>query len=129
MKRVLVVEDDLLLSMITEKVVSYLGYEVCGTAVYGAEAIEKAINLKPDVIVCDYQLKGKLTGLDVVNELGKLNLLTPVIILSGSTDSYLFRDAKKKGYMDFLKKPFIADDLSIVLKKAAIASDKETVVH
>ena len=117
MKKVLIVEDDLLLLMITEKVVSSLGYKVCGTAESGDEALEKALNLQPDIIVSDYRLKGELSGLDIIRKLRELNPDISFIILSGVTESELIRDIRNTGYIELVKKPFRPGDLSAALKR------------
>lgn len=119
MKKVLIVEDDLVQSMIMERVVSSFGYKVCGNVETGAEAIEMASCLKPDIIISDYMLKGKQSGLDIIDTLRKRNLRSSFIIISGVTESDLIRDIESLECVEFLKKPFIAHELSAVLKKAA----------
>lgn len=108
--RVLIVEDDMLLSMVEERLIKRLGYEVVGKVTKGAEAIEKVAKLKPDIIVMDISLKGDLDGIDTMEAIRQKSDV-PVIYLSGSGDRYSVERAKKTGFTDFLTKPVTGGDL------------------
>ncbi|MGM0546708.1 MAG: response regulator [Bacteroidota bacterium] len=108
--RVLIVEDDMLLSMVEERLIKRLGYEVVGKVTKGAEAIEKVDKLKPDIIVMDISLKGDLDGIDTMEAIRQKSDV-PVIYLSGSGDRYSVERAKKTGFTDFLTKPVTGGDL------------------
>jgi len=115
--RVLIVEDDMLLSMVEERLISKLGYEVVGKVTKGADAIDKAEDLKPDVIVMDISLKGDMDGIETVEQIRK-NSDVPVIYLSGSGDRYSYERAKKTGFTDYLTKPITGGDLKEPLSTA-----------
>ncbi|WP_322570477.1 response regulator [Rhodohalobacter sp.] len=114
---VIVVEDDMLLSLVESRIIEKLGYTVIGKAQSGKQAIDMARQLKPDVIVMDISLKGGMSGLDASEEIRRFSDI-PIIFLSGSAESDLIKSAKKLGNADYLVKPIKADDMLNPLKKA-----------
>ncbi|MCW9706950.1 response regulator [Fodinibius salsisoli] len=115
--KILIVEDDLLLSMVEERLVNNLGFNVVGKAVTGEEAIQKAADLNPDVIIMDISLKGSMNGIDAMKEIRKTSQV-PVIYLSGSSDENSLEQAKETNYSGFLIKPVTKGDLEAPLIKA-----------
>lgn len=108
--RVLIVEDDMLLSMVEERLIKRLGYDVIGKVAKGSEAIRKAEELNPDIIVMDISLKGDLDGIETMEAIRQKSDV-PVIYLSGSGDRYSLERAKKTGFVDYLTKPVTGGDL------------------
>lgn len=115
--RVLIVEDDLLLSMVEERLIGQLGFDVVGKIDNGSEAIEKTEELNPDIIVMDVSLKGEMDGIETMQMIRKKSEV-PVIYLSGSGDRYSFERAKKTGFIDYLTKPVTSSDLEDPLNSA-----------
>lgn len=113
----MIVEDDMLLSMVEERLIKQLGYEVVGKATNGPEAIDKMDELNPDVIVMDISLKGDMDGIETMEEIRKSSDV-PVIYLSGSGDRYSYEQAKKTNLVDFLTKPITGSDLKEPLETA-----------
>lgn len=107
----------MLLSLVESRIIEKLGYTVIGKAQSGEKAIEMTRQLKPDVIVMDMSLKGKMNGLDASEEIRRF-CETPIIFLSGSAESDMIKNAKKLGNADYLVKPIKADDMLNPLKKA-----------
>lgn len=108
--RVLIVEDDMLLSMVEERLIQKLGYEVVGKVESGLDAVEKVSELNPDIIVMDISLKGEMDGIETMQKIRK-DSSVPVIYLSGSSERYYYERAKKTNFTDFLTKPISRDDL------------------
>lgn len=115
--KILIVEDDLLLSMVEERLITNLGFKVVGKAVTGEEAIQKAADLNPDVIIMDISLKGSMSGIEAMKEIRKTSEV-PVIYLSGSSDDDFLERAKETNYSGFLTKPVTSGDLEAPLIKA-----------
>ena len=115
--KVLIVEDDMLLSMVEERLIKRLGFEVIGKVTKGKEAIEKQEELNPDIIVMDISLKGDMDGIEAMEAIRETSDV-PVIYLSGSGDRYSLERAKKTGFTDFLTKPVTGGDLKEPLYKA-----------
>lgn len=115
--KVLIVEDDMLLSMVEERLIKRLGFEVIGKVTKGKEAIEKQEELNPDIIVMDISLKGDMDGIEAMEAIREKSDV-PVIYLSGSGDRYSLERAKKTGFTDFLTKPVTGGDLKEPLYSA-----------
>lgn len=115
--KVLIVEDDMLLSLVEERLLTRMGYDVVGKAIAGEEAVEKALRLKPDVILMDISLKGEMDGVQAMEEIRKISEV-PVIYLSGNSDKFNYERAKKTNFVEYLVKPITGDDLVKPLNKA-----------
>lgn len=117
-KKVMIVEDDPLLSIVEEKMVEKLGYTVIGKAKSGEEALAKFKELNPEILIVDIQLEGKLDGIQTVAKLKQLCPDIPVIFLSGDNSASMLEYAEQVDYIDFLLKPVSANELSVPLEKA-----------
>lgn len=117
-KRVMIVEDDPLLSIVEEKMIEKLGYNVVGKARSGEETLAMFGDLNPEILVIDIQLAGNLTGIQTVEKLKEVYANLPVIFLSGDRSSSVLKKAETLNYVDFLLKPVSSNELSGPLKKA-----------
>jgi len=113
--RILVVDDEEEIAKLLEEFLNKKGYLIT-TALSGQEAIE-AIKKQEciDLMILDLKMP-TVNGLDVLQELRRLNKQIPVIILSGSLDLQNFIDELKKlnyNEKDILYKPI---DLFELLK-------------
>jgi CheY-like chemotaxis protein len=61
---ILIVEDEAAARIATRRYLQYCGHRVAAAAT-AAEAIDKARELRPDVLICDWKLNGRRTGVDV----------------------------------------------------------------
>ena len=61
---ILVVEDEVLVARDIKSRLIRMGYEVLDTARKGAEAIEKALALKPDLVLMDIHLADEIDGIE-----------------------------------------------------------------
>lgn len=115
-KKVIIVEDDLILNLLYESYLERLGFETEGELVYGKTAIEAAKKLDPDLIIMDISLEGEIDGIDAMLEIRKFSDV-PVIYITGNSDSYHLERAGKTDYLDYLTKPIEFDDLKNAVKK------------
>lgn len=109
-RKVLIVEDDLVLNLLYESYLERLGFDTEGELVYGKTAIEAAKNLEPDLIIMDISLDGDIDGIEAMLEIRKFSDV-PVIYLTGNSDPYHVKRAKETDYIDYLTKPIQFDDL------------------
>lgn len=72
------------------------GWQVCAEAVDGADAIHKAQQFRPDVIVLDYFMPG-MTGIEAAQVLGRVLPSTPVLIATLYITPELLKQAKNAG--------------------------------
>jgi len=115
-KKVMIVEDDLILNLLYESYLEKLGYGAEGELVYGKTAIEIAKRIKPDLILMDISLEGDMDGIDAMLEIRKFSDV-PVIYITGNSDPYHVERAKETNYLDYLVKPIEFDVLKESLRK------------
>ncbi|MDX1671153.1 MAG: response regulator [Balneolaceae bacterium] len=116
-KKVLIVEDDLLLSLVEERIIEKMGYAVVDTVTTAEEAVEQNRKLRPDLILMDIILQGEMDGIDAMEEIRKESDV-PVIYLSGNSDRYNYERARKTDFTDYLVKPITGPDLVEPFRKA-----------
>ncbi|MBI1860616.1 MAG: response regulator [Deltaproteobacteria bacterium] len=118
--RILVVEDEAVAAMNLETKLVQLGYECAGIAFSGAEAIKKAAETVPDLILMDIKLKGEMDGIEAAIQIKESNN-TPIVYLTAfSDDATLFRAQNTAPY-GYLVKPVrdtaIRSTIEIALEK------------
>ena len=109
-KKILIVEDDMLLSLVEERLVEKLGHQVVAKAGSGEEAIQKCRDHEPDLILMDIVLRGEIDGIQAM-EIIRERSDVPVIYLSGNSDRFNYERAKKTGFTEYLVKPITGRDL------------------
>ena len=82
---------------------SRLDVEVCGEAVNGKEAIEKAHDLKPDLIILDITMP-VLGGVEAAKEIRKMLPDVPILFLTMHESSQLVAEAKRLGVQGYVNK-------------------------
>ena len=114
---VVIVEDDMLLSLVETRIVEKLGYVVMAKAISGEDAVQKIKTHQPDVVIMDVSLKGEMDGIDAMNRVRAFSDV-PVIYLSGNGDKLSKERARKTGYVEYLVKPIHPSDIEAPLDKA-----------
>jgi DNA-binding NarL/FixJ family response regulator len=87
------------------------GFDVCGEAENGKEAIEKALELRPDVVVMDLSMP-LMNGIEAVAALKKLLPSVPVIIFSEYSDVFTAKEALSAGVSVLVSK---SEHISVLL--------------
>ncbi|CAN5175495.1 hypothetical protein BH23BAC3_BH23BAC3_00560 [soil metagenome] len=116
-KNILIVEDELIQSILLEKLIKSLGYTVIGKATTGADAIRMALNLQPDLITMDISLQDDIDGIMATKSIQDKNMI-PVIYISGNSDKYNLERAEKTNFIDFIPKPVSKECLAKSFTKA-----------
>jgi two-component system, sensor histidine kinase and response regulator len=101
--RVLIAEDDAMVSEMIKRTLEKLDYVVVGEAADGRQAIELTQSLAPDVILMDIQMP-ELNGIEVTRQIQE-RCPTPVVILSAYETSHLLNQASAAGVGAYLVKP------------------------
>lgn len=117
--KILVVEDERLVAIDIKSILESEGFNVVGMVASGNEAIEKAIALKPDLILMDIFLRGPLSGIEAVKKI-KETFDIPVIYLTAYEDRNTINNAKETNPVDYLVKPFEEEVLMETIKKALV---------
>jgi CheY-like chemotaxis protein len=116
-KKVLIVEDEMIIALMLEQMVTKLGYEIVGKVSSGEMAVEQSIACRPDIILMDIRLQGEIDGIEAVTKIQE-SMDTMVIYITGNTDKMHKRRIEKTKYLDFLVKPVNTHQLSHSLNLA-----------
>jgi PAS domain S-box-containing protein len=116
-KRILIVEDDAIISWHMEKSLRELGYEVVGVVDKGETALEIVEADPPDLIVMDIRLKGEMDGIEAALILHDRFGL-PVVYLTAYTDPVTIERAKQTEPYGYLRKPFDEHALPATIEMA-----------
>ncbi|MGZ7069788.1 MAG: PAS domain S-box protein, partial [Methanobacterium sp.] len=115
--RILIVEDEAITAIDMEGTLKTLGYEVVSIASTGKDAILKAGELKPDLVLMDIFLKGNMDGIEATSKIqSAFNI--PVIYLTAYSDENTLKRAKLTKPYGFLTKPVNYDGLSGAIETA-----------
>ena len=117
MKKILIVEDEFIIGFGIQHILEKNNYQVCGIISKGEEAILKAIELQPDLILMDINLAGEIDGIEAADEIKK-NYIIPVIFLTSYVDSLTVNRAKKSNPFAYLVKPVDSKELLITIEMA-----------
>src|SRR5690625_1703344 len=85
-RKVLIVEDDLILNLLFRSYMEKLGYNVVGELISGQMAIDAAREWDPILILMDITLKGEMDGIQAIKEIQTFSD-APVIYITGNSDS------------------------------------------
>jgi CheY-like chemotaxis protein len=103
-KSILIVEDEMILALNAKLELEEAGYRVTGIAVSGEDALSMAERERPDLVLVDITLSGKIDGIDaakrMIDEFG-----IPVIYLTGNSDERTLELAKQTNPAGILQKP------------------------
>jgi len=107
--RVLIAEDNELVSLTLEEQLTMLGYAVVGVARTGGEAVRLCMQLNPDVVIMDMHMP-ELGGDAAAQQIAKQHP-TPVIMLTAYSDPEHIRKAETSGALAYLIKPVNPEEL------------------
>lgn len=129
-KRLLLVEDELPLITLLQYNLSAAGYSL-DIATDGNQAIDKALETKPDLILLDWMLPER-TGISVCKTLRKHPTLAscPIIMVTARSDLADIQRGLEAGVDDYIIKPFqITDLLTKISEKLAPSTKEEGVLQ
>lgn len=107
-----------------------LGFNICGEAANGEEALKKVLALQPDLILLDIKMP-KLSGIELIQKSREQGYSGHFILLSGYSDFTYAQSAIRYGVDNYLIKPIDEDELTkavtevktTILKKQQKSSD------
>ncbi len=128
--KILMVEDDMIIAADISMHLTKLGYEVTGINTRGEDALNTLGNNRPDIILMDIILSGKMNGIETAHIiLEKFQI--PVIFLTSNSDDATFQQAIKAKPYAFISKPFQKSDLErtikLALQRIAVEQESATV--
>ncbi|MDO8870108.1 MAG: response regulator [Methanobacteriaceae archaeon] len=116
MARILIVEDEGIGAMDLKYTLEALGHEVVYIACRGEEAIEKSLELLPDLVLMDIILKGDIDGITAAEELRKSDI--PFIYLTANSENATQERALATKPLGYVLKPFENIELKDVVELA-----------
>jgi two-component system, response regulator PdtaR len=113
----MIVEDESVVALGLQKMLTKMGYHVIGISYTGEEALEKAGSLRPDLILMAVMLPGEMDGIKVA-EVVKSKLNIPVIFLTAYSEDKIIQRAKKAEPYGFILKPFQDREIKAAIEVA-----------
>ncbi|MGB5045511.1 MAG: response regulator, partial [Nitrospira sp.] len=114
---ILIVEDEPVVAKDIQLSLQRLGYRVPATATSGEEAIRKASDMHPDLILMDIVLKGKMDGVETALQIQRKQDV-PVIYLTAYADNHTLERAKVTSPAGYMLKPYQANELRTTIELA-----------
>lgn len=115
--QILIVEDERIVARDIRASLESLGYSVAAIATSGEEAIARATELQPDLILMDIQLRSDLDGIQAAETIWN-QLKIPFIYATGYSDTSTLRRAKATSPFGYILKPIEERELYVAIETA-----------
>jgi len=115
--KILIVEDEGLIAMDMKKGLENVGYYVSAIVPSGKEAVEKAREIQPDLVLMDIKLSGDMDGIKAADII-RVSCDIPIIFLTAFLDEALLRRAKITEPYGYVLKPFDVRELHVTIEMA-----------
>lgn len=121
---IMIVEDEAVIALRLQQVLTTMGYVVTGIAYSGEDALENIRSLRPDLVLMDIKIPGKIDGIDVA-EIVKSELDIPVIFLTSYSGIKIINRAKKAEPYGYIVKPYQDREIKAAIEVALYKKEKE----
>jgi len=125
--KILIVEDENIVAKDIQSTLTNLGYNVQNIISSGEKAIKEIEESRPDLVLMDIMLKGKMTGIEAANYIRE-NFDIPVIFLTAYTDDSTVNKAKIAEPYGYIIKPFKEKELQTTIEMAIYKHEKDVQV-
>ncbi|MBK8418454.1 PAS domain S-box protein [Candidatus Villigracilis saccharophilus] len=115
--RILIVEDEQIIALDIQATLGSCGYIVVGHTDNGRDAILKAAELRPDLVMMDIGLKGEIDGIEAATQI-RAQFDLPVIFLTAFANQSTLERAREAEAFGYILKPFEENDLTIAIEMA-----------
>ncbi len=123
-KRILIVEDELIIASDIEMTLNRLGYDVIGIEDNAEDALETIVDLSPDLILLDINIEGDEDGVMLAEDINaKFGI--PFVFLTSNADKLTINRVKRTNPAGFIVKPFSEKDLRSNIEIALFSHKKE----
>lgn len=113
--RILIVEDEAITALELTRRLQRWGFEVVGDVDSGQNALQMAQELKPDLIIMDINLKGKMDGVDTAIAISKIYDV-PIIFLTAHGNQNTIRKAQVVKPAHYIIKPYRENELRFAVE-------------
>jgi len=122
--RVMIIEDEAIISMDIAAIVREMGHEVTGIAATRSEAVALAARERPDLILADIQLADRSSGIDAVNDILTMVQDVPVIFITAFPERLLTGKRPEPAFL--ITKPYAEEQVRSAVSQAMFFSSTET---
>jgi len=116
-EKILIVEDEIIVAMGIEQKLIDLGYDVVDIIDTGENAVKRAGQLKPDLILMDIVLKGEMDGVEAAQQIHD-ELDIPIIYLTAYSDKDILKRAQMTEPYGYMIKPFRKSEVNAYIEVA-----------
>ncbi len=127
-KKVLIIEDEAIVAKDIEYTLGELGYEARSITGHFQTVLKKVDRFRPDLILMDIVLKGKINGISLARSIQK-KFGIPIVYLTAYGDVEIVEKAKLTGPFGYILKPFEKNDLRIAIEIALYKHSVEKKLH
>lgn len=124
--RVLVIEDEAIIALDLQGIVSEMGHQITGVARTHTEAVKLAAQHKPELILSDIQLADGSSGVDAVNDILKAAADIPVIFITAFPERLLTGERPEPAFV--ITKPYSEEQVRSAVSQAMFFASTETLV-
>lgn len=124
MNTIMVVEDEAIIAIRLQERLTAMGYHIIGISYSGEDAMAQARRLRPDLILMDIMIPGKMDGIAVAKSV-KTELDIPVIFLTAFSEDKIIDRAKQAEPYGYLVKPFQDRELKACVEVALYKKEME----
>jgi PAS domain S-box-containing protein len=117
MHRIMVVDDEVIITAQLERRLVLMGYEVVGRANSGEKSVDMARRLRPDLVLMDIVMPGKYDGIEAAR-LIKEDMDIPVIFMTAYADEEYVKRAKNVEPFGYIVKPFQEKEVRATIEVA-----------
>lgn len=115
--RIMIVEDENIVALDVKIRLERLGYAVPAIASSGEEAIAKALETRPDLVLMDIRLRGEMDGVEAAAQI-RTRFEIPIVYLTAFADEETLRRAKVTEPYGYVLKPFEERELHAIIEMA-----------
>ncbi|MXQ06726.1 response regulator [Alphaproteobacteria bacterium GH1-50] len=122
--RVLIIEDEAIIAMDLESIVTEMGHEVVGNARTRTDAVAMVNEQKPDLVLTDIQLADNSSGVDAARDILERYPDMPVIFITAFPERLLTGERPEPAFL--ITKPYSEDQVRSAVSQAMFFSSTET---
>jgi len=124
MTKILIVDDEAIITMQLEERLSLMGYKIAGMVPSGEEAVKRARQLNPDLVLMDIVMPGKINGIEAAQIIHE-EIGIPVIFVTAYADDAVIKKVKGVNPYGYIVKPFNELELRAAIELALHRKDAE----
>jgi len=114
-KRVLVVDDSMLMRKMIGESLAEDGWEVVGEAANGEQAVDQYQRHRPDAVTLDIVMPGT-DGMYALERILEFDPDAKIVVVSALNQTKLISEAIRKGAQDFIAKPFLPEQIQETMR-------------